>query len=163
MSSIIGIDPGFSGAIAVINGETKEILALLDMLIIKVGKGKKKKNHLDEIGIRDILKNNADHVFIEKCQAMPASVKGVRQGIASTANYMTGYGIIRGICVGLGIPYTLIHPKTWKKAMMPDMGRDKGASIIRVKQLYPSIDLPRKKDHGKADSILIARYGARMV
>ena len=41
---------------------------------------------------------------------------------------------------------------------MPDMGKDKGASIQKVSQLYPELSLTRVKDHGIADAILIARY-----
>ena len=110
------------------------------------------KMELNEPQIRDILIGCA-HVFIEKCQSMPG------QGISSIARYMTGYGIIRGICVGLGIPYTLVHPKTWKGVMMKDMPKEKDASILRALQLYPKIDLPRKKDHGKADALLLSLWG----
>ncbi len=39
------------------------------------------------------------------------------------------------------------------------MQKGKEASIYRVKQLYPNMDFPGKKDHGKADDILIALYG----
>lgn len=80
------------------------------------------------------------------------------QGIVSSGRYMASYGFLRGLCVGNGIPYHLIQPQTWKKAMMPDMGKDKGASIQKVSQLYPELSLTRVKDHGIADAILIARY-----
>lgn len=148
----IGIDPGFTGGIAVLDKDAA-IIELEDMPVIKVGK----KNELDGPEIVNILTNARVlakcHVFIEKCQSMPG------QGIASTGRYMEGYGRLRGICEGLSLPYTLVHPKTWKKIMMPDMLKEKGQSIIRVKQLYPDIDLPRKKDHGKSDAVLIGRYG----
>jgi crossover junction endodeoxyribonuclease RuvC len=81
-----------------------------------------------------------------------------KQGIVSTGRYMASYGFLRGLCVGNGIPYHLIQPQSWKKAMMPDMGREKGASIQKVTQLYPDLSLTRVKDHGIADAILIARY-----
>ena len=41
---------------------------------------------------------------------------------------------------------------------MPDMGKDKGASIQKVSQLYPELILTTVKDHGIADAVLIARY-----
>jgi len=149
MRYFIGIDPGFSGAITVID-EDKRIIYCVDMPILKVGK----RNELDEIMIYQILKSyEPDHVYIEKAQSMPG------QGISSTGRYMASYGILRGICVGLGIPYTLVHPRTWKKEMMKDMPKEKEASIMRVNQLYPYFALPRKKDHGKSDSILLALHG----
>ena len=149
----IGIDPGFTGAIAVLDDKA-QIIELYDIPTISVGKAKKE---LDGPEIAKILANaelySKCHVFIEKCQSMPG------QGIASTGRYMAGYGRLIGICEGLSLPYTLVRSPVWKKEMMPDMPKDKGQSIVRVKQLYPDIDLPRKKDHGLADACLIARYG----
>lgn len=152
-------DPGFTGAIAVLNQDC-EIMALHDMPVIETIKGKTKKgkpkkvHELDGPGVRDILTDfPLSHVFIEKCQTMPG------QGIVSMGRYMESYGVLKGVCVGLGLGYTLVQPRTWKKAAMPDMGKDKGQSIVRVKQIYPDIKFPLVKDHGKADAVLIARYG----
>ena len=147
---VAGVDPGFSGAISILD-EHGAIILNVDMPIIKGD-----RDELDEQAIRTILANkDVKHVFIEKVSAMPG------EGVVSVGRFMAGWGIVRGICAGLQKPYTLVHPLTWKKKMMRDMPKDKGASIIRVKQLYPDIDLPRKKDHGKADAILIALYGVK--
>ena len=143
-----GIDVGFSGAIAVLN-EEGNILQTIDMPIIEVGK----KRELNEPKIRGTLEGFRPLcVGIEKAQVMPG------QGISSSGRYMASFGFLRGICVGLRLEYQLIHPRTWKKVMMPDMPKEKEASIMRVGQLYPDVILTRKKDHGIADAILIARY-----
>lgn len=149
--TVIGIDPGFSGAIAFINDGA---ISSVDMPILK----NEKRTELDEHEVRAYIKGydiSNMHIFIEKAQSMPG------QGISSTGRYLTSYGIIRGICVGLGVPYTLVHPRTWKKIMMPDMPKEKEASIIRVKQMFPFLEFNRKKDHGQCDAILIAEYGRR--
>ena len=146
-----GIDPGFSGALAVVS-EEGEVLGLEDMPVLKVGS----RRELNEPAIKDFLKRHKiATVALEKSQTMPG------QGIASSGRYMMSYGVLRGLCVGLGIPYQLVHPRTWKKAMMPDMPKEKEASIQRVGQLYPDLVLDRKKDHGKADALLICLYGQR--
>lgn len=145
---ICGIDPGVSGALCFMSEDGKPML--FDMPILKEGK----HTVIDETKVREMLAP-VSSVFIEKSQSMPG------QGISSTFNYGVGYGIIRGICIGLQIPYTLVHPRTWKKVMMPDMPKEKEASIVRALQLFPSIQLPRKKDHGKADALLICEYGRR--
>ena len=147
---IMGIDPGFSGALAVLDSDLK-IEFVMDMPIIKVGK----KRELDEARLSVIFKmwrSKSINVALEKSQTMP------NQGIVSSGRYMASYGFLRGLCVGNGIPYHLIQPQTWKKAMMPDMGKEKGASIQKVSQLYPELSLTRVKEHGIADAILIARY-----
>ena len=143
-----GIDVGFSGAIAVLDKDGKIVIDI-DMPIIQVGK----KRELNEPNIHFILQGFQPLIVgIEKAQVMPG------QGISSSGRYMASYGFLRGLCVGLGLEYQLIHPRTWKKKMMPDMPKEKEASIMRVGQLYPDVVLKRKKDHGIADAILIARY-----
>lgn len=145
---IAGIDPGFSGAVTILKDNEKPIM--YDMPVLKVGK----KQEINAISIKAIL-SCCSHIYIEKVGSMPG------QGISSTARYHKSAGIIIGICIGLGIPYTEVHPRTWKSAMMKDMPKEKEASIMRAQQLFPDIDFPRKKDHGKADSLLIAVWGTR--
>ena len=147
---IMGIDPGFSGALAVLDSDLK-IDFVMDMPILMVGK----KRELDEAKLSDIFSRwrlRPMMVGLEKSQTMP------NQGIVSSGRYMSSYGFLRGLCVGNGIPYHLIQPQSWKKAMMPDMGKEKGASIQKVTQIYPELSLTTVKDHGIADAVLIARY-----
>jgi crossover junction endodeoxyribonuclease RuvC len=149
---VIGIDPGFSGAIVVLKNGVPTHCE--DMPVIDDGKRKE----LNGNKVREILlKHYPSHVFLEKAQAMPG------QGISGTGRYLTSYGIIRGILIGLGISYTLVSPITWRKKIMVDMPKEKGASIIRAQQLFPNLELTRKKDHGKAEAVLIALYGLKYV
>jgi len=150
MSVFIGIDPGISPAVVALD-DKGSLLWMKDISAIETGKGKTKKNEMNGGAIRDALVG-ADHVFIEKAQTMPD------QGIASTGKYMKGAGIIEGICIGLQIPYDLISPVTWKKAMMAGMQRGKEASLLRVQQLYPGA-VKLKKDNHKAEALLICLYG----
>ena len=157
---IVGIDPGNTGAIAVVESGRWENVVVYDMpTLVTEGSGKtksgKKKTHtvLDEQAIRTLLTDSMpiDFVCIEKSQSMPG------QGVTSVANYMCGYGILRGICVGLGISYSLVHPATWRKSLMKDMDKGKQASIVRAQQLYPKAVIGKKD--GRADALLIAHYG----
>jgi crossover junction endodeoxyribonuclease RuvC len=158
-----GCDIGLSGAIAKMD-ESGKLISLHDMPIMRVGD----KNEINEDEVKELFAG-LSHIFFEKAQAMPTervnpvTGKTVKQGIASTAHYMASYGILRGIAKGMGIPYSLVHPATWKKAMMKDMPKEKSASIARVQQLFPGVGLTRKKDHGKADAALIALYGLNYI
>tara|TARA_Y100001951_G_C11212801_1_gene223965 strand:+ start:227 stop:694 length:468 start_codon:yes stop_codon:yes gene_type:complete len=148
----LGIDPGFSGALAVLD-EKLQVVHYQDMPVIEVAN----KRELDEPELRNIFQRFSPHyarltVGIEKSQTMP------NQGIVSSGRYMASYGFLRGLCVGMGLPYILIRPPSWKKVMLVDMPKEKGASIQKVGQLYPDIKFTRKKDHGICDAILIARY-----
>lgn len=154
---VVGIDPGLKGAIAFLKGKKARVH------IMPTLKMTKSKLTIDENRVRDMLeKYKVGHVFIEKAQAMP------KQGGVSMFNYGTGWGILRGICVGLHLPYTLLHPRTWKKVMCHDMPKSKEASIIAAKRLWPNISLlptPRsKKDSdGMADALCMAEYGRRLL
>ena len=157
---IVGIDPGLKGAIATLsNGRP----AVRIMPTLKMGKS---KLTLDERLIFQILKRRAEaieHVFIEKVSAMPG------QGVTSCFNFGCGWGVLRGICVGLQLPYTLVHPTTWKRVMCKDMPKgSKDTSIIIAKRLWPDVNLrptprSRKDSDGLADALLIAEYGRRLL
>ena len=157
---IVGIDPGYKGAIATLNGKGK-LRRILPMPIIKVGN----KNQLDENAICKFLERrliSIEHVFIEAVHSMP------KQGVASTFAFGAGWGILRGICVGLHLPYTLVHSRSWKKVMCRDVPKGKDAGILVAKRIWPGVILLpstrcRKDSDGMADALLIAEYGRRTI
>jgi len=71
-----------------------------------------------------------------------------------------GLGLWEGIISALGLPYELVTPQKWKKAILIGVGDGKGASIVRALQLFPQVaeELHRKKDHGRAEALLLAAY-----
>lgn len=162
---IIGIDNGLSGAISVI---TPDNIYVVPMPVIKSGKT---KNVYDEQIVYHTFFNAAcstpdrqgnAHAFIEHAQAMP------KQGGTSMFNFGVGYGLIRGMLVALGIPYTVVHPRVWQKVMLAGVNKDntKAASIIIAKRLFPDVSLRRTEkcrtdSDGMADALLIAAYGQR--
>lgn len=143
--NIAGIDPGLTGAVAVVNDNGRKII---DTCLMPVT-----NKEVDIAALVDILQEwEVKHVYLEKAQAMP------KQGVVSMFTYGVGYGMIRGALTSAKIPYTLIHPATWKRVMCKDMDKGKTASLTRVKQLYPELRL-KNSEHGKADAILLAVYG----
>lgn len=156
----IGIDPGLSGAVAIIKEDGTA--AVIDTPTTQVKSGKKNKNLYVESLMADIFREYAGTnvtVSLEKAQSMP------KQGVASTFSTGEGYGLWRGILAALQIPYTIVTPQKWKKAMMSGMGKEKSASCYRAQQLFPSVELfgPEggAKD-GRGDALLIAEYGRRI-
>jgi crossover junction endodeoxyribonuclease RuvC len=95
-----------------------------------------------------------DAAVIERVAAMP------RQGVSSTFKFGTAYGIIQGVIATLEIPVHFVAPGRWKKHF--GLTADKEQSRARALQLWPArSDLfGRKKDHGRAESALLARYFA---
>ena len=150
---IIGIDPGLSGGIAIL--DDLKIFDLFDMPIMS--EGKKNKNQLNSAQLVNIIKKHiiSGNTFVigEQVSARPG------QGVTSMFNFGQTFGSIKGICAALNLPIFYVRPAKWKKHFEL-INSSKDASRTKVIEMYPSISdrLSRKKDVNKADAILIARY-----
>ena len=151
---IIGIDPGLSGGIAVL--DDLKIFDIYDMPIMS--EGKKNKNQLNSAQLVNIIKKNTipngdTFLIVEQVSAMPG------QGVTSMFNFGQTFGSIKGICAALSLPIFFVRPAKWKKHF-DLINSSKDASRTKVIEMYPSISprLSKKKDVNKADAILIARY-----
>lgn len=159
----IGIDNGLKGAVVIMGPDG---IVWADTPVINAGKKGKSKNVFAVGAMVDILRgySSADDVraFIESAQAMPG------QGVSSTFKTGLGFGLWQGICAGLDIPYEIVHPRTWTKAMCGDLpaGEPKARSMMKCQQLFPEIPLIKERGRvlsmdGRADAALIAAWGLR--
>ena len=151
---IIGIDPGVSGAISIL--EDKKVIKVFDMPTMIDGKKNKRQVNGSQVAniIKENLHNNKETiVVVEQVNAMPG------QGVTSMFNFGQSFGVIKGVCAALSLPIYFIRPAKWKKHFNL-IKTNKDASRTKVIEVYPSISgkLSRKKDSNKADAILIARY-----
>ena len=172
---IIGIDPGITGAVAIITEkEGKNTVEIIDTPSCKIKKGKNKKDYLPQqmadifsVYTGTLYSNEKIHLFIEQVHSMPG------QGVSSTFNFGKGYGIWLGIIAAFNafsdshvtMTCNMVTPQKWKKEMMFGMSKEKEAALIRASQLFPqmSSSLARKKDVDRADALLIAAYGLRQI
>jgi len=151
---IIGIDPGISGAISVL--ENKKILEVYDTPTMI--DGKKNKRQINSAQVTNIIKERLNNekeviVVVEQVNAMPG------QGVTSMFNFGQSFGVIKGICAALSLPIYFVRPAKWKKHFNL-IKTNKDASRTKVIEAYPEISskLHRKKDSNRADAILIALY-----
>ena len=151
---IIGIDPGLSGAIAIL--EDKKVFSVSDMPVM--AEGKKNKRQLNSAQLVNIIRENTNlkediAVVVEQVNAMPG------QGVTSMFNFGQTFGAIKGICAALGLPIFFVRPSKWKKHFNL-INSSKDSSRTKVIEMYPSLSsqLAKKKDVNKSDAILIARY-----
>tara|TARA_B100002051_G_C16494850_1_gene514791 strand:+ start:23 stop:514 length:492 start_codon:yes stop_codon:yes gene_type:complete len=151
---ILGIDPGLSGAIAIL--EDKKVLNMFDMPVM--AEGKKNKRQLNSALLVNIIKDNINTndetaVVVEQVNAMPG------QGVTSMFNFGQTFGAIKGICAALDLPIFFVRPSKWKKHFEL-INSSKDSSRTKVIEMYPSLSkqLSKKKDVNKSDAILIARY-----
>ena len=151
---IIGVDPGLSGGIAIL--EDNKVQEMFDMPVM--ADGKKNKRQLNSAFLARLIKDNIKDIedtvmVVEQVNAMPG------QGVTSMFNFGQTFGAIKGICAALELPIFFVRPAKWKKHFEL-INSSKDASRTKAIEMYPSIaeKLSKKKDVNKSDAILIARY-----
>ena len=151
---IIGIDPGLSGAIAVL--ENNKVLNIFDIPVMS--EGKKNKRQLNSALLVNLLKENITDsedvaIVVEQVNAMPG------QGVTSMFNFGQTFGAIKGICAALELPIYFVRPSKWKKHFEL-INSSKDASRTKAIEMYPKLSnqLSKKKDVNKSDAILIAKF-----
>lgn len=145
----IGIDPGITGAIAVLddNGYWSEEMPTM-------ATGAKGRRCVNPLGVRDILLSMGKQtVYLEKVHAMPVN--------GSVANFSMGssFECVRTVCMLLGFPLVLVTPGSWKKHFK--LTKDKEMCRARAIELFPEESFQRKKDVDRAEAMLIAYYGSQ--
>ena len=151
---IIGIDPGLSGAIAVMHN--KKVINMYDMPVM--AEGKKNKRQLNSSQLVNIIKENINEgeetiVVVEQVNAMPG------QGVTSMFNFGQTFGAIKGVCAALKLPIFFVRPSKWKKHFEL-INSSKDASRTKVIEMYPTLSdqLAKKRDVNKSDAVLIAKF-----
>lgn len=156
MTRIIGIDPGLSGAVAVLTGtDSLSVFDMPTMTVERNGKAKRQVSASELAEIIYIMKNDDCHVYCERVGAMAG------QGVTSVFSFGRSFGMIEGILAALHLPVTYVAPATWVKAVGRGQGKD--ASRARAMEIFPNnqTDFKRVKDDGRADAALIAYWGSR--
>jgi hypothetical protein len=141
MTLILGIDPGKSGAFALLDCDEMGV-ATYDM-----------PGTLDEklALIADIGK--------VKCAWLERPYFPRMIGIKNAVTIAVAYGELKACLFFAGVPTFEVDPSAWKKTMR--LSTDKNASRALASQYFPdSADQwARVKDDGRAEAALIALYG----
>lgn len=150
---VLGIDPGASGAVALLDND--RLIWAHDMPVVRMLVGKTHKNRLSPGMLAQIIGSatDVDRAYVEEVSAMP------KQGVSSTFSFGTSYGMALGVLAALRVPYTLIRPPEWRR--LAGVRGDKSASRHRATELFPDQArlFLRKKDDGRAEAALIAFAG----
>ena len=150
---VLGIDPGNSGALALIDTEACT-LAVVDMPLEVWTKG---RSITSASGLGDILRHvQPDQAFVEHVGVRPG------EGAVGAFSFGRGLGRIEGVLATLLAPLWLIRPAEWKgKTNTP---ADKKQAVTRAEQLFPSAKSVFRgpkggvKD-GRAEAAILAFFG----
>ena len=145
MRAYIGIDPGKSGALAIIRQDGQVETYAFDPFVYATT-------------LRRLSACHDAVCCLEKVGAMPG------QGVVSMFNFGHNFGFIEGLLQAYAIPYQLVPPQTWKKEF--SLNSDKAKSIEVCQKLFPNANLmatnrSRKPNDGIAEAVLMAEYARR--
>lgn len=149
---IVGVDPGCSGALALLDG-SGALLDVIDMPTMMILSGKTSKPRLACAELVRVLREwGPDLVAIELVGGMPKQ--------SAPASFQFGYaaGAVEAACAALGLRVEFTRPQEWKKAMR--LTADKQGSRMMAMRMWParSSDFKAKKDDGRAEAALIAEW-----
>lgn len=156
---ILGIDPGATGAAALIDRATMAPRFVEDLDADPAVIVERLDSMLAGAGSHPV------RAILERAQAMP------KQGVVGLANYMTGYGVIVGWLCCRRIPYDTVRPDQWKRALgisrkkdEPKEGayqRRKHEAMALARRLFPTCELGLKSHHNRAEALLLAEWARR--
>jgi hypothetical protein len=171
--AVVGCDSDAGGALAIIRGDfvgdvqTVEIVDVPTMTVSVNGKARKRLDvakMIEKVKEMDLPNDeNGGHssvVFVEE--------GGVEFGFSAQTAFVQGYnfGLWKGVLESCVNPETtrveVVKPQAWKLALgLKGKKTSKDDSIEMAKLVFPESEdmLQRKKDHGRAESLLIAAYG----
>lgn len=168
MYRFIGIDPGVTGAMAILTlpekpGEKAEC-SITSIETPFIGKHEVWKPPLIEMYV-EVLRSEIDTfgrenlvITVEKVHGMPGD------SVVSVFRLGVCFGQIISLLTLLDLDYMYATPKVWKHYYMLDS--DKQKSIDLALRLFPDADLrspyrrTKAPDHNRAEALLIALYGA---
>lgn len=160
MVNILGIDPGLTGGMAIVD----EHGAFISATVMPRG-----EKFIDLPALHSYfaaLVTEQYKVYLENVHSMPS------QGVASSFKFGRVFGAIEGMLCSLGFNYTLITPQKWQKTVHLPEDREripnpKDRALASYTRLFPNVDL-RASDRckiphkGLVDALLIAEAGRRM-
>lgn len=146
---IIGIDPGLSGALAVVDSAGKLLEAFSMPSKTKIVARVQKRAYDAAALLELVLAMKAKYNIV--CAAVERVAASPQMGVSSAFSFGHGYGLIRGILEATDIKVILVEPTVWKRRAGL-AGRDKKASVAKALAVFK---VPFKKE-GQAEAALIA-------
>lgn len=154
MRFIGGIDPGLTGALAVLDFKEYR-LHLWDTPTVSVKTGVNTRKRCNPEAFTEAFRLfPLDYCTIENVHSTP------NDGHVGAFSFGKVTGIAIGIAHGLGIPLAQVSPAKWKMQMKVPAYKD--AAKAKASEYFPHCTAmwARAMDHGRAEAAVIALYSA---
>ena len=143
--NILGIDPGRLGALAILDGETLQVVT-----------------HDLPASTPELHDLIAGLPQIRVC-VLEQIHAGPQMGRRTIGVMFEGYGVLKGALSWRSIPVQTVRPSVWKAAL--NVPADKNASRRRASEFFPDCADQWKlaKHDGRAEAAMLAWYGLGFV
>ncbi len=149
--NILGIDPGKSGGLAIVENKVNQIPRIvkaikMPTLIVNT------KKIIDIVSLKNQIGDTSISIaVIEKVHAMP------RQGVTSSFQFGRSYGAVEGLCQIITSRIDYVSPSVWKKFM--GLNSSKQASLDLAKLKFGNEKIwDVKSNDGIAEAALICLF-----
>jgi Holliday junction resolvasome RuvABC endonuclease subunit len=145
MNYSVGIDPGQSGGIGIIDADGSFVTSFkfkdqTDADISEIFR------YIQEL--QGVMSENSVYALLEKVHSMP------KQGVASSFTFGMSFGFLKAMLTAHKIPWDFVQPNTWQKALGCQTHGDKNITKSKAQRQWPGV----KITHANADALLIAEY-----
>ena len=157
MSLFLGVDPGVTGALALVCAQ-RGLLEVAGVPVCSNGTTGVVTREVDVRETNELLRTWSDRhqlardhlsVVIERPQAMRTGVTALSQG--------DSYGALRAVAGMWAQRVERVNPAAWKRTFGLT-GEGKAASVECARRLYGE-QLPKRLRNDLAEAVLLARYG----
>ena len=158
---IMGIDPGNTGAIAIVDLDFGILVDMIDMPTFQKATESREQGYFTMLDVHalsfklDLYAPLTAIAVLEEPGAMP------NQGLGSTFSFGKACGQIHGVLAGHYIPVAPVKPAAWKSAL--GLSHEKDLSRLRADLEFPKgKDLWKlKKYDDRAEAALLTVYGKK--
>ena len=149
---IVAVDPGLSGAAAVLE-KSNGAIALVSVIDLPTA-GEGSKRRLDAPSFTNWLIDHAPlYAFVEAGRSMP------KQGISGAFRYGRVCGAVEALVAARHIALIMVEPTVWKKYFRLKSSKEDARALAIQRLPSAATELQRHKDHNRAEALLIGIYG----
>ncbi|HGY9638086.1 TPA: hypothetical protein ACOJPK_003570 [Pseudomonas putida] len=160
MRKILGIDPGLSGGLSIID-ERFNFIACIPMPTIKVDGGKRR------VDARPVF----DFIELHKPELAIVELVGARpgQGVTSMFSFGDAFGVVRAVAECLCPVVRYSRPQEWRgfqslSGLSKEQIAEVAYEVFRVEEVYGKARAGKRAVRdGISDSLMIAKYGVRFL
>lgn len=161
MTIVIAVDIGVTGALAAV--DARGTCSVADLPTLEIPGKRMVRRRIDARGLMELVRQfvppgEVALALIEDVHTMPGRANSPQ----SQGSLMHSRGVVETVLELARLDVRAVQPATWKR-WYGLIGSEKADGIEKARALYPLAEshLKRKKDHNRADSLLLAHYGLR--